>query len=119
MVNKMGDKSKSLLNNLIHISSCLLSELCLFLSMLICVSMTACNKDTFPSPFGVVSFLILRTQRVYREEPCAFPSPFGVMSFLMYEGAGDDYIVVKDDSFRLLSELCHFLSEMKKNKTFN
>ena len=44
------------------------------------------GASKFPSPFGVVSFLI-RVKNLHEEifETLEFPSPFGVMSFLIYK----------------------------------
>ena len=67
------------------------------------------EKYEFPSPFGVVSFLIYEFEKCFEREVIKkFPSPFGAMSFLIY--CKNCWANANSKQrFRLLSELCLFL----------
>ena len=61
------------------------SKLCLFLSSTKWLLTKTSISTTFPSPFGVMSFLIDGLYKYWWIGwKSGFPSPFGVMSFLIY-----------------------------------
>ena len=69
--------------------------------------------EKFPSPLGVIFFLILLPFPHIHSDYQQFPSPLGVIFFLILEN--ENFIPKMYESFRLLSELYSFLSYTQKN----
>ena len=74
-------------------------------------SSDSAGNAEFPSPFGVLSFLIvIGIDYVQNPANWKFPSPFGVLSFLM-DDIEPTVMHTKYKGFRLLSEFSHFLCD--------